>query len=97
MGDSVAALQTELGGIEHLDVQADRRVERGGTIVQTEYGEVDAAISTQLAGARAIVKAALAGDDHDDGASDDEDDDDDVIFAEVVTPGTDAAAETTTA
>lgn len=64
MGDAVASLQSELGGIEHLDVQADRRVERGA-VVQTEYGEVDASIATQLAGARAVVAAALAGDDGD--------------------------------
>jgi flagellar assembly protein FliH len=67
MGEAITSLQTELGGIEHLDVQADRRVERG-TVVQTEFGEVDASVATQLASARAIVAAALAGDD--DGAAD---------------------------
>ena len=43
------ALQAELGGIEHLDVQADRRVARGGAIAQTAYGEIDATISRPAA------------------------------------------------
>jgi len=55
-------LQHEMGGIEFLDVQADRRVERGGAIVQTEYGEIDATIRTQIENARALITAALAGD-----------------------------------
>lgn len=91
VADAVTALQTELGGIEHLDVQADRRVEHGGTIVQTEYGEVDASIAAQLASARAIVAAALAGDDQDDATAEDEDE---LVFPEVVplSPSADAAA-----
>jgi flagellar assembly protein FliH len=88
MGDAVTSLQTELGGIEHLDVQADRRVERG-TIVQTEFGEVDASITSQLASARAIVAAALAGDD-DDGVG--ERDEDDVVYAEVSLPDSEPLA-----
>lgn len=59
---SVGALQAELGGIEHLDVQADRRIARGGAIAQTAYGEIDASINAQLQSARALVAAALAGD-----------------------------------
>ena len=55
-------LQQEMGGIEFLDVQADRRVERGGAIVQTEYGEIDATIRTQIENARTLITAALAGD-----------------------------------
>ena len=35
LSGAVKTLQGELGGIEHLDVQADRRVERGGAIAQT--------------------------------------------------------------
>lgn len=93
VADAVTALQTELGGIEHLDVQADRRVEHGGTIVQTEYGEVDASIATQLASARAIVAAALAGDDQDD-ATDEQDDQDELVFPAVVPPSLAADAAT---
>jgi flagellar assembly protein FliH len=59
---SIEQLRGEMGGIEHLDVQADRRVESGGVIVETEYGEIDATIATQLQNAREIVAAALVGD-----------------------------------
>lgn len=83
MAESVAALQSELGGIEHLDVQADRRIERGGAIAQTQYGEVDASIATQIASARAVLAAALSGDDE---SAEEAEHDDDAIFAEVVEP-----------
>ncbi|MGZ4171618.1 MAG: FliH/SctL family protein [Solirubrobacteraceae bacterium] len=59
MSGSVARLQSELGGIEHLNVQSDRRVGRGGVLARTDEGEIDAAIETQLARARAIVAAEL--------------------------------------
>jgi flagellar assembly protein FliH len=59
---AVQALQSELGGIEHLDVQADRRIERGGAVAQTAYGEIDATIGAQLTAARELVEAALSGD-----------------------------------
>jgi flagellar assembly protein FliH len=49
----------ELGGIEHCDVQAERRVERGGAVVQTDEGQVDACVETQLARARELVEAEL--------------------------------------
>jgi flagellar assembly protein FliH len=49
----------ELGGIEHCDVQAERRVGRGGAIVQTDEGQVDASVETQLARARELVEAEL--------------------------------------
>ena len=48
MGESVEALKAELGGIEHCGVQTDRRVGRGGAIVRTEAGEIDATIEAQL-------------------------------------------------
>jgi flagellar assembly protein FliH len=62
LSESVKTLQAELGGIEHLDVQADRRIARGGAIAQTIYGEVDVTISAQLQTARELVAAALDGD-----------------------------------
>jgi flagellar assembly protein FliH len=58
--DAVEQLRTELGGIEHLGVQSDRRIARGGAIARTESGEIDAGIDTQLARAREIAAAALA-------------------------------------
>jgi flagellar biosynthesis/type III secretory pathway protein FliH len=56
---SVDMLRAELGGIEHCDVQADRRVARGGTIVRTEAGEIDATIEAGIDRAREVVAAAL--------------------------------------
>jgi flagellar assembly protein FliH len=60
LADSVKGLQAELGGIEHCDVQADRRVGRGGALLRTEAGEIDVAIGTQLEHAREIVMDALS-------------------------------------
>lgn len=54
-------LRGELGGIEHCDVQADRRVGRGGAVVGTPEGEIDAQIDVQLQHAREIVAEHLRG------------------------------------
>jgi len=50
----------QLGGIEHLDVQAERRVGRGGAVVRHPEGEVDAMIATKLERARELVESQLA-------------------------------------
>jgi len=63
VSDSVPALRAELGGIEHCDVQADRRIRRGGAVVRTDAGEIDATIEAGLDRAREIVAAALGGED----------------------------------
>jgi flagellar assembly protein FliH len=55
------ALMAELGGIEHCDVQAERRVARGGAIVRTVEGEVDATLATKLARARETLQEELRG------------------------------------
>jgi flagellar assembly protein FliH len=54
-------LAGELGGIEHCDVQAERRVARGGAIVRTVEGEVDATLATKLARAREVLEEELRG------------------------------------
>jgi flagellar assembly protein FliH len=59
VSDCVEQLQSELGGIEHLGVQSDRRVARGGAIARTDTGDIDAGLDKQLAKAREIVFAAL--------------------------------------
>ncbi len=59
MSGALERLRTELGGIEHLDVQADRRIDLGGAILRTQSGEIDTTISTQLQRAREIVAAAM--------------------------------------
>jgi flagellar assembly protein FliH len=66
---AVTNVQSELGGIEHLNVQADRRVARGGVLARTDAGEIDATIETQLARARELVMADLTGDDADPASS----------------------------
>ena len=65
LSDAVATLRQELGGIDHFDVQADRRIGRGGALVRTDYGELDATIAAQLQTAREIVRSALRGEDPD--------------------------------
>lgn len=60
VGECVDQLQSELGGIEHLGVQSDRRIGRGGAIARTDSGEIDSGIDAQLARAREIVAAAMA-------------------------------------
>jgi flagellar assembly protein FliH len=60
VAECVEQLQSELGGIEHLGVQSDRRIARGGAIARTDSGDIDAGIDTQLSRAREIVAAALA-------------------------------------
>jgi flagellar biosynthesis/type III secretory pathway protein FliH len=58
--EHAAGLVAELGGIEHLGVEADRRVGRGGAIVRTGEGEVDATLETKLDRAREVVEQELA-------------------------------------
>jgi flagellar assembly protein FliH len=49
-----------LGGIDHVDVQEERRVARGGAVLRTSTGEVDARIATKLARAKDAVEAQLS-------------------------------------
>jgi flagellar assembly protein FliH len=52
-------LRSSLGGIEHCVVEAERRVSRGGAVVRTPDGDVDARVETKLQRAREVVEAAL--------------------------------------
>ena len=56
---AMSGLQAEMGGIEHWEVQAERRVERGGAIVRHVHGDVDAQIEGKFERAREVVEAAL--------------------------------------
>jgi flagellar assembly protein FliH len=58
--DHATRLVGELGGIEHCEVQAERRVRPGGAIVRTAEGEVDATLETKLARAREVLEHELA-------------------------------------
>jgi flagellar assembly protein FliH len=57
---AIAELGAQVGGIEHCDVQADRRVGPGGAIVRTLESEVDATVETQLERAREVIQIELA-------------------------------------
>ena len=48
VSESAEGLAARLGGYQRLDVVAERRLERGGCIVRTEEGEIDARIGSQL-------------------------------------------------
>ncbi|WP_028057377.1 FliH/SctL family protein [Candidatus Solirubrobacter pratensis] len=52
-------LRASLGGIEHVVVEAERRVARGGCVVRTQDGDVDAGVDTKLARAREVIEQEL--------------------------------------
>jgi flagellar assembly protein FliH len=54
---AVGELRAQAGGVELCDVQADRRVGRGGAVVRTAEGEIDATVETQLQRARELMLA----------------------------------------
>jgi flagellar assembly protein FliH len=58
--EAVESLVTQLGGIEHIEVQEERRVQRGGAIVRSTTGEIDARVQTKLENAREILEHELA-------------------------------------
>ena len=59
--ESMDAIAGELGGIEHVEVQEERRIGRGGAIVRTATAQVDAGLETKLDRAREVVAAELRG------------------------------------
>jgi flagellar assembly protein FliH len=59
MRSAVADVAGALGGIEHFEVQEERRVGRGGAVLRTALGEVDARIETKLGRVRAVVEQEL--------------------------------------
>ncbi|MEA2484459.1 MAG: flagellar assembly protein FliH [Thermoleophilaceae bacterium] len=60
MREGVAEVTGALGGIEHIEVQEERRVARGGAILRTRVGEVDARIETKLGRVRSAVEKELS-------------------------------------
>jgi flagellar assembly protein FliH len=54
-------LAGELGGIEHVEVQEERRIDRGGATVRTPSAQVDASLRSKLDRAREVVLAELQG------------------------------------
>jgi flagellar assembly protein FliH len=59
--EAVGELTASLGGIEHLEVQAERRVARGGARLRTAEGEIDATLPTKLERAREALELELRG------------------------------------
>jgi flagellar biosynthesis/type III secretory pathway protein FliH len=57
--EAMDEMRATLGGIEHCEVQAERRVGRGGAIVRTQDGDVDARVETKLQRAREVIEGAL--------------------------------------
>jgi flagellar assembly protein FliH len=53
------ALAAELGGIDHVEVQEERRIGRGGAILRTATAQVDAGLETKLDRAREVIVAEL--------------------------------------
>jgi flagellar assembly protein FliH len=58
--EALGEVAAGLGGIERLEAQGERRVARGGAMLRTPVGEIDARIETQLARAREVVVRELA-------------------------------------
>ena len=52
-------LMDELGGVGHWEAQAERRVSRGGAVVRTAEGEVDASVQAKLERAREVLDDEL--------------------------------------
>ena len=57
--EAMDGLRASLGGIDHCVVEAERRVGRGGCLVHTPVGEIDATVETKLERAGEVVAAAL--------------------------------------
>jgi flagellar assembly protein FliH len=58
--EGLPAVVAELGGVEHFEVQAERRVTRGGAVVRTVEGEVDATLEAKLQRAREVLEDELS-------------------------------------
>ena len=48
-------IASELGALPRLEVAGERRVARGGCVVRTPEGEIDARLETQLERAAALL------------------------------------------
>ena len=57
--EAIESVKASLGGIEHCVVEAERRVARGGCIVRTPVGDIDARVETKLERATEVIGAAL--------------------------------------
>jgi len=58
--DAAGRIQAELGNVARLEVAAERRVGRGGCVVRTAEGEIDARLDAQLERAAALLRETVA-------------------------------------
>lgn len=58
--DRIDAITTELGGVEHCEVQAERRVSRGGALLRTPDGELDVRLDAKLRRAAEVLREVPA-------------------------------------
>lgn len=58
--EGVEDIASQLGGIGSIEVQSERRVARGGAIVRTGEGDIDASIETKLTRAREVLEREFA-------------------------------------
>ena len=56
---SSASLTGALGGIDRLEIQEERRVPRGGALLRTAAGEIDARVAEQLERVREVIQSEL--------------------------------------
>jgi flagellar biosynthesis/type III secretory pathway protein FliH len=59
VGAAMDDIRASLGGIDHCVVEAERRVARGGCVVRTQDGDVDAGVDTKLQRAREVIEQSL--------------------------------------
>ena len=57
--EAMEGIRASLGGMEHCVVEAERRVGRGGCLVRTPVGDIDARVETKLERAAEVVASAL--------------------------------------
>jgi flagellar biosynthesis/type III secretory pathway protein FliH len=57
--DAMGEITDRLGGFGRIDVVAERRVSRGGCVLRTGEGEIDASLEGQLLRAREVLADAL--------------------------------------
>lgn len=58
--DRIDAITAELGGVEHCEVQAERRVSRGGALLRTPDGELDVRLDAKLRRAAEVLREVPA-------------------------------------
>lgn len=58
--ERIDAICAELGGVEHCEVQAERRVARGGAVLRTPDGELDVRLDAKLRRAAEVLREVPA-------------------------------------